>query len=210
MVTKMTGEVHDWPALRQDPSRPAPLSLSSAPFVRVEDMPIETFGLSVRRGSLRCLAPLAAPYGARAPQRTGLSHHTGATRHDRQPNHAVKPLPTSKASTSTPLLCSLLHLRASIPIPLPDIAAMFTVPAHLPRAPATPSGVTGQPDQSKPDRTLDLLAPFLDSSPASAGPSRWTAGQATGVREKLEQAVKENKVGHPAVLLGRQDPQLTE
>jgi hypothetical protein len=43
-----------------------------------------------------------------------------------------------------------------------------------------------------PDPVLDLLSPLL-SSP-QAGPSTWTAKQAADVREKLELAVKENKV----------------
>lgn len=43
-----------------------------------------------------------------------------------------------------------------------------------------------------PDPVLDLLSPLL-SSP-QAGPSTWTAKQAADVREKLESAVKDNKV----------------
>jgi hypothetical protein len=53
------------------------------------------------------------------------------------------------------------------------------------------SSTTALPTEP-PDPVLDLLSPLL-SSP-QAGPSTWTAKQAGDVREKLENAVKDNKV----------------
>lgn len=71
---------------------------------------------------------------------------------------------------------------------------MFPVPSHLPRAAHDPAeDHASSAEVVKADITLDLLSHFFDESP-QAGPSRWTASQATAVRQKLESAVKENRV----------------
>jgi hypothetical protein len=65
---------------------------------------------------------------------------------------------------------------------------MFPVPDHLPRVPPASSERAAL---DEPNLALDLLAPF---SGTGGVPAQWTAAQATAIREKLEEAVKENKV----------------
>jgi hypothetical protein len=69
---------------------------------------------------------------------------------------------------------------------------MFTVPDHLPRS-APSEGIGGREGMVengsvKPDLTLEILGPYLGSGEG------WSASQATGIRERLEQAVIDNKV----------------
>ncbi|KAK4683967.1 hypothetical protein P7C73_g6242, partial [Tremellales sp. Uapishka_1] len=73
---------------------------------------------------------------------------------------------------------------------------MFQVPSHLPRlSDASPS--TASP---APSPVMDILQPLLDETPG-AGPSRHTSARIRDVREKLQDAVKQNKAqSHELVL----------